>query len=226
MKRLLLIVVAATLSLPFYFWYQTWFGRHLSDAEIASDLRPEARGRDAQHALSQLAGVMERGDPRARRWYPGIAALSLHKNLQVRMMAAWAMGQDNQSPLFHQTLLTVLHDPELMVRRNAALALVRFGDARGRGELVQILQAGGDKAQVWEALRGLYVVGQAEDLAAVEAVAAYGGNSQRQAEMTAKAIRARSVDDPIRRLPAQIPGSDPPDAGSPVNPRGVRPPTL
>jgi hypothetical protein len=34
----------------------------------------------------------------------------------------------------------LLADPETIVRRNAALALVRFNDASGRGELLAILQ--------------------------------------------------------------------------------------
>ena len=36
------------------------------------------------------------------------------------------MGFDNKSHEFHEALLKLLHDQEPIVRRNAALALVRF----------------------------------------------------------------------------------------------------
>jgi hypothetical protein len=50
------------------------------------------------------------------------------------------MGQDNHSELFHRTLRGLLADSELMVRRNAALSLVRFADASGRAELMGVLE--------------------------------------------------------------------------------------
>ena len=50
------------------------------------------------------------------------------------------MGQDNTSPEFHNALLGLLKDGEPLVRRNAALQLVRFGDASGRPELRAMLQ--------------------------------------------------------------------------------------
>jgi multidrug efflux pump subunit AcrA (membrane-fusion protein) len=50
------------------------------------------------------------------------------------------MGQDNSVPEFHQELARLLGDPNPMVRRNAALALVRFGDAAGRDEIRGMLR--------------------------------------------------------------------------------------
>jgi HEAT repeat protein len=50
------------------------------------------------------------------------------------------MGQDNQSEEFHAGLLKLLEDPQPVVRRNAAVQLVRFNDARGRRELLAMLQ--------------------------------------------------------------------------------------
>jgi hypothetical protein len=50
------------------------------------------------------------------------------------------MGFDNKSEEFHQTLLKLVKDPQPIVRRNAALALVRFNDAAGRQELLAVLQ--------------------------------------------------------------------------------------
>jgi len=50
------------------------------------------------------------------------------------------MGADNHSDEFHNSLKGLLADSEAIVRRNAALALVRFNDASGRGELLGMLQ--------------------------------------------------------------------------------------
>jgi HEAT repeat protein len=50
------------------------------------------------------------------------------------------MGQDNSSEEFHAALLKLLEDSEPVVRRNAAVQLVRFKDARGLSELRAILK--------------------------------------------------------------------------------------
>ena len=181
--------------MPFVFWYQIWFGKPLNDSEITRALSANAPPRDTQHALSLLAAALERGDKHPQGWYPEVAELSRHPDIQVRRMAAWVMGQDNQSELFPETLRTALSDSDTFVRRNAALALVRFGDTSGRAELVRILEASPDEPdeqQVWEALRGLYIAGQPEDLAAIEEYRSHAGSAIRvQAELTAQAIRNR-----------------------------------
>jgi len=93
-----------------------------------------------QHALAQLSARMARGDAGSRRWYPQLLALAGSKQVQFRMMAAWAMGQDNQSEEFHRALRTLVADPETLVRWNAALALARFGDGAGEPQLRAMLQ--------------------------------------------------------------------------------------
>ena len=50
------------------------------------------------------------------------------------------MGFDNHSNEFHSALAKLVTDTEPIVRRNAALALVRFNDAGGHDELVAILK--------------------------------------------------------------------------------------
>jgi hypothetical protein len=50
------------------------------------------------------------------------------------------MGQDVSGAGFHETLLKMLTDSSPMVRGNAALSLVRFGDATGRPQIVALLQ--------------------------------------------------------------------------------------
>lgn len=126
--------------ITFLFWYQTWFGRRLSTSEMGQYLSDTSAPHKTQHALAQLADQIARGDQEAKRWYPQIVSLASNKETEFRLMSAWVMGQDNQSNEFHQALLKLLADPEPMVRRNAALGLVRFGDASGKEELRQMLE--------------------------------------------------------------------------------------
>jgi biotin carboxyl carrier protein len=136
----LIIVAGLFIVVPFLAWYFTWFGRALSDADITKYLADEKNPRHIQHALSQLEQRIEHGDPNAKKFYPQITALTKSPTTEVRKTAAWVMGQDNKSEEFHRALLDLLKDPEPLVRRNAALQLVRFGDAAGRLELRSMLQ--------------------------------------------------------------------------------------
>lgn len=255
---LAVLFVAAT----FLAWYFSWFGRELSDADISKYLADVNKPRHVQHALLQIQQRMDRGDSSAKNWYPQIIVLSGNPETEFRLTVAWLMGFDNQSEEFHTALLKLLQDPEPIVRRNAALALVRFEDHSGREELLSVLrpyplrapadgvvasslqesstvarrsllariqQADGkvielrsplpgrinkilkpngsqvsgddevlnlnsDEQSVWEALRGLSLVGAAEDLQLVESYAASTEASARikeQANLTAKAISHR-----------------------------------
>ena len=129
-----LLVLAAVLSVivPYLFWMGTWFGRKLTDREIQTYLHDSGHPRKVQHALSQMAGRMSEGDPVVAAWYPEVAALARDPLPELRTTAAWVMGQDSRSQAFHEVLRGLLEDADVMVRRNAALALVRFGDDAGR----------------------------------------------------------------------------------------------
>ncbi|HJS98823.1 MAG TPA: hypothetical protein VJ756_07010 [Terriglobales bacterium] len=140
--RLLFFGIAWLIVLmPFLFWWSTWFGRQLSDAKLNDYLHDANKPRHIQHALVQLSERMSRNDPVARKYYPEMVALATNSSVEIRNTDAWAMGQDTSVPEFHQTLLKMLQDPALMVRGNAALALVRFGDASGRPQIVSLLQS-------------------------------------------------------------------------------------
>jgi len=130
-----LFVVGAFLT-----WYFTWFGRTLSDADITSYLSDQRHPRRVQHALLQVQERIARGDASARQWYPHILRLAGDPETEFRLTAAWVMGFDNKADEFHQSLAGLLKDREPIVRRNAALGLLRFGDASGRDELRAILQ--------------------------------------------------------------------------------------
>jgi biotin carboxyl carrier protein len=263
-NRLLFFLVAWLIVLmPVLFWWGTWFGRPLSDKQISTYLNDEKHPRHIQHGLVQLGERMGRRDPIATQWYPDLVRLASHPVEEVRNTDAWVMGQDTSGAGLHEALLKMLHDPSAMVQGNAALSLVRFGDASGRAQIVALLKpatiiapiagqvidadklgtavhqggliakvrggeqtaevrspiggrigaltvaigahvdAGNELAtvepgaeQVWEALRALYLIGQAEDL---EAVRLYERESQeisdrvrQQAILTEKAIRERA----------------------------------
>ena len=263
-NRLLFFLVAWLIVLmPALFWWGTWFGRPLSDKQISTYLNDEKHPRHIQHALVQLGERMGRRDPIATRWYPDLARLASHPVEEVRNTDAWVMGQDTSAAGLHETLLKMLDDPSAMVQGNAALSLVRFGDASGRAQIVALLKpariiapiagqvidadklgtavhqggliakirggeqtaevrspiggrigaltvasgahvdAGNELAtvepgaeQIWEALRALYLIGEAEDL---EAVRLYERESpevsdrvRQQAILTEKAIRGRA----------------------------------
>lgn len=260
------VIPALVVLITFLFWYLTWFGRRLSDHEMDQYLADTSAPHQTQHALSQLADRIARGDTSARRWYPLVLKQAGNKEAGLRLMAAWAMGQDNTSPEFHQALRALAGDPEAAVRWNAALALARFGDPAGEPVLRLMLRpytvvaprsgtvsfrvkeqdavdagnalariATGDGApavevrsplagkverrlatdgakiaageamvllspgeqQIWESLRGLFLVGQAADLEEVERFArGIPGMSEgirHQAALTAQAIRQRTA---------------------------------
>jgi hypothetical protein len=131
----ILFVVASFLA-----WYFTWFGRGLSDADITKYLADVNQPRHVQHALLQVQQRIERGDQSAKQWYPQILTLAGHPQTEFRLTTAWLMGADKTSSEFHNSLKQLLADPEPIVRRNAALALVRFNDDSGRSELLAILR--------------------------------------------------------------------------------------
>ena len=258
----ILILAGLFLAATFLAWYFTWFGRELSDADISKYLADEKNPRHVQHALLQIQQRIERGDATSKTWYPQLIALSGSPETEFRLTVAWLMGFDNNSPQFHEALLKLLNDSEPIVRRNSALALVRFNDASGREELVailkpyavkanasgviasslqegatvarttllarigqtdgkivelrsplpgridELLKANGtqvtdgdevltlnsDENSVWEALRGLSLVGSAEDLPAIESYAnstSVSGKIREQAGLAAKAIQTR-----------------------------------
>jgi len=126
--------------MPFLFWWNTWFGRHLSNDQLTVYLHDDKKPRHIQHALVQLGDRMAHSDSTAKQWYPDLLRLSTNPVEEVRNTDAWLMGQDTSGPGFHDTLLKMLQDSSPMVRGNAALSLVRFGDATGRPQIVALLQ--------------------------------------------------------------------------------------
>jgi hypothetical protein len=262
-QKLLFFLTAWLICLmPFLFWWNTWFGRKLSDQQLNEYLHDARKPRHIQQALVQVGERITRHDASAKRWYPELVQLAGDPVEEVRNTDAWVMGQDPAGAGFHETLLKMLQDSSPMVRGNAALSLVRFGDAAGRPQIVELLQpahvtsalagrivdsdrpgtsihqggliaklqsgqqtveirspipgrirsvagTGADLAagaeiavvepsteQVWEALRALYLIGQADDLPAVlpyeRDLPDISDDVRRQGFETEKAIRERT----------------------------------
>lgn len=139
-SRPILVLAILFVAATFLAWYFSWFGRELTDADISKYLADEQKPRHVQHALLQIQQRIERGDPNAKNWYPQLITLSGNPETEFRLTVAWLMGFDNKSPEFHDALLKLLKDQEPIVRRNAALALVRFDDRSGREELLAALK--------------------------------------------------------------------------------------
>lgn len=140
-QKLLFFLTAWLICLmPFLFWWNTWFGRKLSDQQLTEYLHDAKKPRHIQQALVQVGERITRQDPTAKQWYPDLVRLSADSVEEVRNTDAWVMGQDATGAGFQQALLHMLNDPSPMVRGNAALSLVRFGDATGRPEIVALLQ--------------------------------------------------------------------------------------
>jgi hypothetical protein len=140
-QKLLFFVTAWLICLmPFLFWWNTWFGRKLSDQQLTEYLHDTKKPRHIQQALVQVGERITRRDATAQQWYPELVRLAADPVEEVRNTDAWVMGQDTTGAGFHEALLKMLADPSPMVRGNAALSLVRFGDATGRPQIVALLQ--------------------------------------------------------------------------------------
>lgn len=184
----LAVVAVLFVVVPFLTWYWTWFGRSLSDEEIDKYLR-EGKPRHTQHALSQVAEKIERGAAGAGRWNAQVVGLASSPSPDVRMTAAWVMGIEHRSEEFRAALSKLVGDPEPIVRRNAALALVRFGDARCRPELLAMLRP--------------YAVVAAREGTALTALTA-GGNVKRESLLVRYAVKPDGVAEVRSPLPGAI----------------------
>jgi len=139
--------------MPFLFWWNTWFGRKLSDQQLNAYLHDTKKPRHIQQALVQVGERITRHDASAKQWYPDLVQIAADPVEEVRNTDAWVMGQDTTGAGFHEVLLKLLNDPSPMVGANAALSLVRFGDATGRPQIAALLQA----AQITSPERGRIV---------------------------------------------------------------------
>src|ERR1700733_12811195 len=64
------------LSMPFLFWWNTWFGRKLSDPQLTEYLQDAKKPRHIQQALVQISERMSQHDAAVTRWYPEVVQLA------------------------------------------------------------------------------------------------------------------------------------------------------
>jgi len=140
-QLILVAILLVCTVLPSMFWHDVWFGRSLDDQELAEYLTDEASPRRVQHALAQLGERMDRSEEFPDAWYQRVLELTQHEQVEIRTLSAWIMGKGTDQSVFRQKLLQMLDDPQPLVRRNAALSLVRFGDSSGRSELQAMLSS-------------------------------------------------------------------------------------
>src|SRR5438128_3683745 len=107
----LMLATIVFVVVPFFTWYTTWFGRALSDTQIAEYLRDE-KARKVQHALWKIAERIQHGDPNVKQFYPQVTELAGSPVAEIRVYVAWVMGQDNRADAFHQALLGMLRDSD------------------------------------------------------------------------------------------------------------------
>ena len=136
----LAVVAALFIILPFLSWYGTTFWRTLGDEEIDKYLGDTEKPRHVQHALEQIDKRIVGGDEGVKKWYPRVVGVAGNQLPDLRLAAAWVMGDDNKAEEFHAALKQLLADSEPAVRRMAALSLSRFNDGSGRAELVSMLR--------------------------------------------------------------------------------------
>lgn len=134
------LLAIASVGIPFWFWMDTWFGKELTEEQIGEYLTDADRPRRAQHAMAQISQRITAGDESVKVWYPQLLELARHELPEIRITVAWLMGDDPSSNEFHHALGILVSDAHPMVRRNAALALARFGDGAGRAEMRAMLQ--------------------------------------------------------------------------------------
>src|SRR5689334_4182860 len=93
-KILFFLTAWLIVLMPFLFWWNTWFGRHLSDQQLNEYLHDQKKPRHIQHALVQIGERMSRQDEAVKPWYPQLVQLAANPVEEVRNTDAWVMGQD------------------------------------------------------------------------------------------------------------------------------------
>src|ERR1700688_1392612 len=94
-QKLLFFLTAWLICLmPFLFWWNTWFGRKLTDQQLNEYLHDAKKPRHIQQALVQVGERITRRDATAKQWYPDLVHLAAAPVEEVRNTDAWVMGQD------------------------------------------------------------------------------------------------------------------------------------
>jgi len=142
-------IIILVVLVPFLFWYQTWFGRPLTAAQIKDRLvaaRDAATGKDgphnlreAQHALVQLSQRIQSGEDLSAL-YPLVIALAKHEDPGLRRAVIWMMGYARDNGDVRKALVEALDDSDRLVRFSAALQVAMFDMDKARPILHSALE--------------------------------------------------------------------------------------
>ena len=95
-QKVLFFVTAWLICLmPFLFWWNTWFGRKLSDQQLTEYLHDTKKPRHIQQALVQVGERITRQDSTAKQWYPDLVRLAADpsKKSATPTPGSWARTQ-------------------------------------------------------------------------------------------------------------------------------------
>lgn len=130
----------ACVLVPSLFFYGTWYGVRLDDAQLSAYLEPGASPDHVRHALEEITRRFQGGDPGMERWSDALVGVSRREDPSLRLAAAWAMQYDATRPEFVARLEELLTDDAFVVRCNAATSLAAGGSAAGRAVLRTMIE--------------------------------------------------------------------------------------
>src|SRR5947209_243799 len=191
-QRILFFVTAWLIVLmPFLFWWNTWFGRQLSDKQVSEYLHDDKKQRHIQQELVQF------GDATGR---PQIRALLEPARITAPQSGRVIDASKVGTPIHQGGIVAKVenegHTVEVRSPITGRLAdlFVKASQTVNAGDQIATLDPGTD--QVWEALRALYLTGQPEDIPAIQPyereLPDIPEHVRKQAVATEKAIRGRA----------------------------------
>jgi biotin carboxyl carrier protein len=133
--------VLGTVALTWLVWHRTWFGARLTDDELIVAMSPQSSSRDVQHGVVEITQRFDENRVGMDRWAKLLVEASRRPEAPVRVFAAFGMGSDAGRAEFAARLREIVaSDPSTIVRRNAAPALAKSGDASARPTLRSMLE--------------------------------------------------------------------------------------
>src|SRR5947199_37450 len=148
-NRLLFFFTAWLIVLmPFLFWWNTWFGRQLSDKQLSEYLQDDKKPRHIQHALVQPAKVT--APQPGKITDSATLGTAIHQGGIIAKLESGGQTTEVRSPISGR-----LRDLS-----------VKAGQTVAAGEEIATLDPG--IGQIWEAMRALYLIGRPEDIPAIQ----------------------------------------------------------
>ena len=124
------LLVAVSIAVTFFFWWEISFARRLDDSALDAALQADASPRKVQHGIVEITERYREGRPGMDRWAERLVGVSRRDERALRGAAAWAMQFAVADPAVDARLRElVTSDGDTTVRRNAACSLSLAKDA-------------------------------------------------------------------------------------------------